>query len=231
MSDFLINNNFTPAGPGLNNQFKTQRSAGIPKSNFLVYAFPRKDDGTGMSDFTRPKLIGGCQQVSGLDANVEQKDSNDSASLIQTKVAGKISFNNISLIRGFDFDNFIRIWFNQRGGVSGVSDRFCLDIIIAKLTADGRTIARLIFIKDAWLPMYRPDDMDANSTDPWFENCEMAHEGWVYGMFRGQTAGVETVLLNVDGLALFHPSVWDFYYDGTNYIAYDQLNFFKSDNP
>ncbi len=230
MSDFLINNSFEPTNAGLNDQFKQQRSAGIPKSNFLVYAFLR-DPATGLSDFAHPKLIGGCQQVSGLDANVEQKDSNDSASLIQTKVAGKISFNNISLIRGFDFDNFIRIWFNQRGGVNGVSDRFCLDLMIAKLTADGRTIARLIFVGNAWIPMYRPDDMDANSTDPWFENCELAHEGWVYGKMNGQAANDVTILLNADGLGLFHPSVWDYYWDGTQYIAYDELNFFKSDIP
>lgn len=211
--------------PGFNTQFKRQKTAGIPKSNFLVWAIPSV---AGVPDLANPKLIAGCQNLSGLEARVEEKESNNSENLNTAKTAGKVTHTNITLTRGVDHNNFIRQWFLQRGnsGVgsnSGISDRFICDLVIGKLGADSVTIERLILVKNAWVVMYKADDFDVNSTDPLFESIEITHEGWAYGIWQAlvnsqDTAGNRTTftdlgnLENSVGTVLIAPATADYYY-------------------
>jgi hypothetical protein len=228
---------------GFNDQFKRQRTAGIPKSNYLVYVIPYIDAATG-NDFANPKLIAGCQTLSGLEGRVEEKDFNASESLVTEKIAGKISHTNLTLTRGFDHDNFLRQWYLQRGNpgvgsASGISDKFLADIVIAKLQPDNVSVARLILVKSAWIVMYKADDMDVNSTDPWFESIEIAHKGWAYGLYQGvrntmdpNTGNLITfstlVLANTNGEPLIAPAVADYYFNTSDrtYYPIDVSNFF-----
>lgn len=243
MSAFLHDNTGV-TDAGFNSQFKRQKTAGIPKSNYLVWVVPYVV-GIG-PDIANPKLIAGCQTLAGLEGRVEEKEFNASESLVTDKIAGRISHTNLTLTRGFDNDNFLRQWYLQRGnpGVvssSGISDRFVADIVIAKMHSDNVSVARLILVKDAWIVMYKADDMDVNSTDPWFESIEIAHKGWAYGIWNssystydadGNIVGAVTsgTLINTTGSPLILPGVADSYYykDGAAdaYKKIDAANFF-----
>ena len=238
MSAFKHDNNTGRTSAGFNNQFKKQKTAGIPKSNYLIWVLPF-DISTNLPDLTNPKLVAGCQTLSGLESRIEEKESNASESLITEKIAGRIYHTNLTLTRGFDQDNFIRQWYLQRGssGVgssSGISDRFVADIVIAKLKSDNVSVSRLILVKDAWLVMYKADDMDVNSTDPWFESIEIAHKGWAYGNWNNKGTSAEYgSLTNTLNQVLTMDSPVDYFYTKTgttvSYSQVDAANFFLGD--
>ena len=210
----------------LNNQFKRQTNAGIPRSNFLVYFLPSEIGAAPV--LSDAKLISGCKTLSGLDKSLEEKDIGDATSLMATKVAGRISYANLNLERGFDLDAFLSVAANQHMNAKGVSDRFCFDIAIAKMTADGINIARLIYVKEAWIRSYKPQDMDSTSTDPWYESIEIVNHGWCFGRIAGVEPGATTVLLNTEGVPLRAPKIWDYYWDAgiADYVEMTDLNFF-----
>ncbi len=220
---------------GFNEQFKLQKTAGIPKSNYLIWVLPF-DQSANQPDLTNPKLVSGCQTLTGLEGRIEEKEFNASESLVTEKIAGRISHTNLTLARGFDNDNFLRQWYLQRGnpgvsGSAGISDRFVADIVIAKLKSDNVTVSRLILVKDAWIVMYKADDMDVNSTDPWFESIEIAHRGWAYGSWNDLATGKEYgSLVNTLGQPLVVDSPNDYYYKRVgatvSYTRIDAKNFF-----
>ena len=182
-------------GDGFDAQFKDRELGGIPQSGYLLYVLPYVPGippAQGTTDVGAPRLVSGFQNIQGLDAPLEVKESSESEDFVVKKSPGRINFSDLTLQRGFDDDSFMRQWYLQRGSLHGRSKNYMADIVILKLGSDFLTVERIIAVKNAWVKNYRPDDLNSTATDPWFENLEICHEGWGFVAEKGATASGST---------------------------------------
>jgi phage tail-like protein len=163
-----------------NDAFKARLVAGIPKMNFQVFAVTADLDFAGVNTPTDWIYIGGFKEADGLNATIEQTEySDNSTNNVIIKNPGKINFDNISLRRGFDADNFCRQWHLQKGSPVGQSEKYMLDLVILKMTHDTNAVARAFAIRNAWVQTYTAEGMDDTTTDPWIEQLSLAHDGFM----------------------------------------------------
>lgn len=165
-----------------NKKFKRRTKAGVPKMNFHIWAIPR-DDGTNTpSAITDWRYIGGFTDLSGLSVSTNVQETNDSDTSRNTiKSAGDNTYGDITLNKGFDSDNFMGLWSAQIQADDGNSDRYLLDLVIFKLTADDTRIAKCYLVKNAWVSNYVPGDMDTTTTDPWVHTVTLTIDAWAEG--------------------------------------------------
>lgn len=189
--------NVAPVGND-NLKFKKRTKGGYPKMNFHVFAIPRGDAaGTGAIEVDNVKggafpisswrYLGGFTDLSGLTKTGEViTTTNSDSGNKEVKSKGKVTYNNITLNRGYDSDAFISGWAAQNLNYLGNSDRHLLDLCILKLTSSEKTIAKVIYVANAWPTTYTAGDMDTTTTDPWVETLELAIDAWEYGFLNSQ---------------------------------------------
>ena len=160
----------------VNEDFKRQKVAGIPRSKFEFYALQTVG---GVGDLGQAVFISGFNSITGLDADVENLTWTTGDAEQEIKLPGKISHSNISLERGYDEKFILRNWYNRKGHVLSRSDSYMLDCAILIRNASGEA-ARLMLLSNAWMGKYKPGDLQSDSLDPWIEGIELCHEGWAY---------------------------------------------------
>lgn len=165
-------------------KFKRRSKAGLPKMNFHVFAVGRDSSSSpaGPDDEGMWRYIGGFTDINGLSVSteiIEVRSGETNAKAI--KSAGDNTYGDITLNRGYDSDGFMQFWSAQIQADDGRSDRYLLDLVIFKLTADETKIARCFLLKNAWISNYTPGDMDTTTSDPWVETCTLTVDAWAFG--------------------------------------------------
>lgn len=242
MAKYLFGNTGTAVpesgAAGDNPKFKRRTKASVPKMNFHVYAVPRVVTGTvaGPATIGNWRYLGGFTDITGLSATteiVEVADSDTNGLVI--KAAGKTTYGDITLNRGYDNDGFMQGWHEQQQGLRNKSDRYMLDLVVFKLTQDPTKIFRCFLITNVWINQYNAGDMDTTTIDPWVEGITLATDGWTYGFpsTDSHAAGVpvtSTVITPVTGggrdYTLSDDFIGGFSVTGDNYTPITPVDFF-----
>lgn len=123
----------------------------------------------------------GFSKVSGLTANVEVIEYREGGDpLTMRKFPGQVSYDNVTLERGFTADSDLVSWidsvYNPTQQVQTNVQRY--DVTIDVLDGAGNT-QRTFVLKNAFPASRQIGDLDATGNDMLIETLELAHEGIV----------------------------------------------------
>ena len=197
--------------PEFNDQFKKQRVASQPSSNFVFcvvdylgpYSFPFHANTTSF----QLKRIGGFQSIDGLGYSLNKDTFKNRSSRSSVELPKDVSYENITAKKGFDNGNFIKKWANT--AISGYA--YMADIAILVLDGAANNIFRVVGLKNSWVNKYSPGSLNIDSSDTWIEEIVISHDGMAYLNFEKT--------LNVVDL-----------YDGKEY-NYGKSEYFYADEP
>lgn len=183
-------------------EFKDATGSDIrPKQHFQVWAKAKLitdpiatilGEGTATTD---AKQIGDFKSVSGIEMDtevIEWKCGNYNSML---KLPGVTKFPVVVLSRGFDEKNILKAWYDLVWGMDdGGAIEYRAEWLQIRIYnrnyktsavdvgTNSNTGARFktIEFKSPWVSKYSADDLDGQSSDPWLEKAEIAHNGWSY---------------------------------------------------
>lgn len=179
-----------------NSDFKTPSGSDIkPKQHFLVMGVAETSgDPVDLELKKLPALkpsgpgyeLGDFKAISGIEMDtevIEWKCGNYNSML---KLPGITKFPIITLSKGFDSSSILsrlfKLVWNYSDGASAI---YKLGYILIQVyNRDFNTANQIPFrtirINYPWVSKYIADDLDGQSSDPWLEKVEIAHNGWEY---------------------------------------------------
>lgn len=186
-----------------NSAFKAPSGDDIkPKQHFLVVGVAEtKGDVVDLELLKLPALkqigsgyeLGDFKAISGIEMDtevIEWKCGNYQSML---KLPGITKFPPITLSKGFDSSSILSrlfklVWSYSDGGSSIYKLGYMLIHVYNRdFNNEDKDPFRTIKIHNPWVSKYIADDLDGQSSDPWLEKVEIAHNGWEYTTVAGNT--------------------------------------------